>query len=170
MLVFVAVLSAALFLVAVAGLYIWTRLRPRRIRAEVEIDASAELVWEVLTDFSAYPEWNPFIVKATGQPSAGEKLRVELSTGSREMSFAPTVLVAEPERELRWIGRFGVPGVMDGEHYFSIERIEDGRVRFIHGETFTGVLVPFVGRALDVEGDFTAMNAALKDRVEKMRR
>ena len=27
--------------------------------SEVEIQASAERVWEMLTDFASYPEWNP---------------------------------------------------------------------------------------------------------------
>ena len=43
----------------------------RHLQAEVDIQASAERVWEVLTDLPAYPEWNPFIVQAAGRPLAG---------------------------------------------------------------------------------------------------
>jgi uncharacterized protein YndB with AHSA1/START domain len=31
----------------------------RELRDEIEIEATPERVWEILTDFAAYPEWNP---------------------------------------------------------------------------------------------------------------
>jgi uncharacterized protein YndB with AHSA1/START domain len=31
----------------------------KEIHTEIEINASAEKVWRVLTDFAAYSEWNP---------------------------------------------------------------------------------------------------------------
>jgi len=39
------------------------------------------------------------------------------------MTFRPTILKAEPERELRWLGRLLLPGLFDGEHVFEIEQI-----------------------------------------------
>ena len=42
----------------------------RQLQAEVEVHGSAEQVWEVLTDFAAYHEWNPFIVQAAGDARA----------------------------------------------------------------------------------------------------
>jgi uncharacterized membrane protein len=35
------------------------------ISTSVEIDAPKQLVWDVLTDFSAYREWNPYMENAT---------------------------------------------------------------------------------------------------------
>jgi uncharacterized protein YndB with AHSA1/START domain len=32
----------------------------RELRSEIEIDAPPERVWAVVTEFAAYPEWNPF--------------------------------------------------------------------------------------------------------------
>jgi len=37
------------------------------------------------------------------------------------MTFRPTILKAEPNRELRWLGHLLVPGLFDGEHIFTIE-------------------------------------------------
>ena len=48
----------------------------KQLQAEVEVQASAERVWEVLTDFATYPQWNPFIVKASGEPVPGAGVRV----------------------------------------------------------------------------------------------
>src|SRR3546814_17144196 len=36
----------------------------RNPEAEIEIDAPLETVWRVMLDVDAYPEWNPFVVKA----------------------------------------------------------------------------------------------------------
>lgn len=146
--------------------YLWTRVNPRELRTEIEIDAPADEVWAVLTDLDAYADWNPFIVSASGEVEVGARLTNTLMNDGSSMVFSPEILVADQARELRWIGRFGVPGIVDGEHYFELESLDDGRTRLVQGETFTGVLVPFAGGALDVEDNFAAMNEALKDRVE----
>ena len=38
------------------------------LHSEIMIDASARRVWAILTDFEAYPTWNPFIRRIAGQP------------------------------------------------------------------------------------------------------
>ena len=43
---------------------------------EIEIAASAEQVWQVLTDLATYPDWKPFIRSVSGQPVTGERLRI----------------------------------------------------------------------------------------------
>jgi hypothetical protein len=57
------------------------------------------------------------------------------------VTFKPTVLAVEANRELRWLGRLLVPGVFDGEHSLRIEPLEGGGSRFVQSERFTGVLV-----------------------------
>ena len=42
-------------------------MEPLRLQAEIEIDAPPERVWQVLTDFAAYSEWNPFVLSVVGQ-------------------------------------------------------------------------------------------------------
>ncbi len=104
----------------------------KEIHTEIEIEASAYQVWQVLIDFAAYPQWNPFIRSAIGTPKTGERLQVYLEpSGSRGMTFTPTVRSAQPNRELRWLGRLFIPGLFDGEHSFSIEAVGENRVRFV---------------------------------------
>ncbi len=85
------------------------------------------------------------------------------------MVFRPTVLACETNRELRWLGRLGIPGLFEGEHSFTLEPIDTGRTRLIQREVFTGVLVPLFARSLDggTKKGFEAMNLALKERAEK---
>jgi uncharacterized protein YndB with AHSA1/START domain len=42
--------------------------------SEREIEAPPDVVWRVLTDFAAYPEWNPFIVRIGGDLTVGQVL------------------------------------------------------------------------------------------------
>ena len=142
---------------------------PRQLQAEIDIQASPDRVWEVLTDFAAYAEWNPFIVHAAGRAVPGSRLELRMRLpGRRPTTFRPTVLDAEPGRRLRWLGRLLVPGLFDGEHRLTIEPAGPGRVRVSQHEAFTGLLAPlllaFIAKPT-LEG-FRQMNQALRDRVE----
>ena len=87
--------------------------------------------------------------------------------GKSGMQFKPTVLAANRERELRWLGRLLVPGIFDGEHYFLLEPIGSDRTRLTQGEKFSGILVGLFGGTLSATEDgFKAMNVALKRRAE----
>ena len=141
----------------------------KTLHTAIEIAASPEDIWAVLADLDNYPRWNPFIPRIAGTLAPGERLEVRLAPpGGGGMTFRPTVLVATPGRELRWLGRLLVRGLFDGEHRFTLEPIGAGRVRFVQEERFTGLLVPLLARSLDgpTRAGFEAMNRALKDRAE----
>ncbi len=139
------------------------------IESEIDIAATPERVWSILTDISAYPSWNPFIRAIKGSIEKGQRLTVSIQpTGGKAMTFRPTVLVAAPNTELRWLGHFLIPGIFDGEHYLKIVQTDAGRVRFTQGERFSGVLVGMAKATLNrgTKSGFIAMNAALKARAE----
>ena len=139
----------------------------RLIDTRIEIAATPVHVWNVLTDFVRFPEWNPFITRIDGVPEPAARLRVEIKPPGRSaMTFTPTVLAARPGKELRWRGRLLLPGIFDGEHAFELEERGGGCV-FRQSERFTGLLVPLLGGALTAtERGFAAMNIALKRRAE----
>ena len=140
----------------------------RELHTEIEIDAPAQDVWAAVADTGSYPEWNPFIRRLEGELREGATLEVRIEPpGGRGMTFKPKVLVAEPGRELRWLGRFLLPGIFDGEHSLRVEPIDERRTRFVQSERFSGILVGASKRALDkTQTGFEQMNAALKARVE----
>jgi hypothetical protein len=139
-----------------------------QLRTELEIDAPPARVWQVLTDFAAYHEWNPFITSIAGEQRAGAELTVTLSPPeSREATFRPRVLVCDEPHELRWRGHLFIKGLFDGEHYFLCQATPEGRTRFVHGENFSGFFVKYFGQRLThVARGFVYMNEALKSRVE----
>jgi hypothetical protein len=143
----------------------------KELHTEIEIHAPAERVWQLLTDFENMPDWNPSMEEIKGEPVTGARLEIRFASpnGKGGMRFKPRVLKAEPNRELRWLGHLGIPGLFDGEHIFTIEPLDGDRVRFVQRELFTGLLVPFLSRSLDngTHDAFDAMNRTLKEQAEQ---
>jgi hypothetical protein len=144
----------------------------RELTTQIEFEGTPQEVWDVLADLPAYAEWNPFIKKIDGEAKTGAKLEVRMEPeGERAMTFRPTVLSAEPGRELKWLGHLLVPGIFDGEHRWLIEDAGSGKVRFTQSERFGGILVPFLWKKLRDGGTakgFRAMNEALARRVSEL--
>jgi hypothetical protein len=142
----------------------------KELHSEIEIAASTERVWDILTDFASYPQWNPFIRRISGELKVGERLEVRLEPpDSRGITLRPTVLRAEPNRLMRWVGHLFVPGLFDGEHTLATEPLDENRVRFVQHEVFKGVLVPLVARSLaNTLRGFEEMNGALKEQAEAL--
>ena len=140
----------------------------RRIDTAVDIDADPKTVWQVLTDFSAYPDWNPFIRSIEGEPNQGSRLSVLIQPpGQKPMRFRPLVQAAENSAKLSWIGCLMLRGLLDGRHEFEIHPHGRG-TRVLHREFFSGLLVPlFWNRMVQpTRAGFEAMNRALKARAE----
>jgi hypothetical protein len=140
----------------------------KELRTEIEIQSTPEKVWQVLTDLDKWPEWNPFTHHAIGKAKAGEKVDITFKSGAKEMTLHCVVLKVEPNRELRWKYHVLLPGLFQGEHSFTIEKIDANRVRFIDREIFNGLLVPLQARDIDTNSreGFEAMDKALKARAE----
>jgi hypothetical protein len=140
------------------------------ITTSIDVDAPPEVVWQVLTDFDSYDEWNPFM-RIVGRANEGAHVVVELRPPNRRATtFRPELVTVAGPRELRWLGHRWTPGLFDGEHAFRIEELEDGTSRFHHSEQFSGLLAGVIlrlGRE-DSEAGFEQMNAALKGRAESL--
>jgi hypothetical protein len=139
----------------------------------VDIRATPERVWQVLTDVPAYPQWNPFITGIKGTSAGGGRMSVSLAhlNPLLRRTLRPRVLEVTRGRRLRFrlrLARLGLPGLLDTEHTLTITIHDDGRVRLWHQVHFLGLLVPLVTRSLNRKNgpSFDAMNAALKERAE----
>jgi hypothetical protein len=138
------------------------------IRTEIIINASAQTVWNILTDLNAYALWNPFIVRASGIIEKGRHIQVSIKNDSSTFNFKPLILHSIAGQEFEWMGNFIIPGIFDGNHYFRIESMGNNQVNLIHGELFSGILAGFFYRKSgnSTRQNFIAMNQALKERAE----
>ena len=111
----------------------------------------------------------PFIKSISGIQEEGEKIIVSLQPPKgKGMTFKPTILKFEENKEFRWKGKLGVKGIFDGEHYFKLFEIGNNQTKFIHGEEFSGVLIPLMGKVLkNTKVGFELMNESLKNECEK---
>lgn len=130
----------------------------------IDITATPEEVWEVLSDFSAYGEWSNFS-RVDGAPEIGSKLKMRMPG----FWFTSTVTAATDARELQWSAKIITEALFLGAHNFTLERKEDGTTRVHNTETFSGALTkPFENFFANnhSEGGYAAFNRALKTRVE----
>ena len=108
----------------------------KSIEKSIIINASAEKVWKVLTDFENWKNWNSFIINSEGKAEVGTNLKNTFDNNGKLMTFKPKVLKADTNKELVWRGRLLMPGIFDGTHGFKIEEIAPNQVKFTNYESF----------------------------------
>ncbi len=138
-----------------------------RISEQLDIDSPADEVWKHLSDFSAYPKWNPYLVAFTTTRTPGTPITLTLvqANYAKPLTIRPVLDVLDDRsREVRWKGRLLIPGLLDTEHFVRIERRGDAQCRVIQQEKFSGLfasLLPSSARRATALA-FRAMNRALK--------
>jgi len=139
------------------------------LHTEIDIDATPDMVWEVLTDLDRWADWNPFITSSVGKPEVGEQLVNRMDPpGGKAITFKPQVTVVDDGKTFEWLGKLGFSGVFDGRHRFELEATPTGGTHLVHTEQLDGVLVRVMRKSLDTHTHqgFELMNTALKTRVE----
>jgi len=141
----------------------------KSIETEIVIQAPAEQIWNVLTGFEDYSEWNPFITSIGGSLVQGKSLEVtmEIEPGKAN-TFNPLLLSVIPRKKICWRGKYLAKWIFQGTHYFILEKTDNGETHFIHGETFSGIMVNNYMKRKGgmVREKFIALNKALKERAE----
>ena len=132
------------------------------ITSHLLLDATADRVWQTLTNLAGYHRWNPFITAAAGTIKVGERLDLTIQPpGSRAMTFTPWVTAVEQHHYIEWLGRLLLPGIFDGRHSFTLTPRAGGRTLLQQSETFSGALA-FAGSTLArTRAGFVAMNEAI---------
>ncbi|MFG1792750.1 SRPBCC family protein [Nocardia sp. NPDC049149] len=140
----------------------------RTIDTATTIAATPARVWAVLTDFAAYPAWNPFFVAVDGiaEPGAALALHTKFSNRFAAKVFPVTVDIMDDQRHLRWGGGLAVPRLADGKHGFLLTPTETG-THLRHYEHLRGIVIPLAGPLLAMlERRYVQLNQALKERAE----
>jgi carbon monoxide dehydrogenase subunit G len=107
--------------------------------ASVEVDASAQRVWDALVDWERQGDWMPFtrVRVETGGPRQGLGARLSAVTGvgSAALVDPMTIDVWEPPRRVE-VAHHGK--VVTGRGVFLVERLGSQRTRFTWREELAG--------------------------------
>lgn len=139
------------------------------IETEIVINSTIQNVWTILTEFTRYPDWTPFIIRLGATKNIGDILRAEVKlSDKRHTLFRPLLLQCVEYRELRWVGVFGPKWLLSGERYFILENIGPQRTLLVHGEIFSGLLAPLFNLLCvkRTKARFLTINQKLKTQAE----
>lgn len=177
LLVFVAISLTLGFVLA----RFWTRPPGGRpalsVYSEINIEAPAERVWQIITDPDNYPQWNTFIpalTLTTANLLEGTEFQLDCQITDKQLLRGENTVVLEvdpAQRQLR-IGTSttrGRPGIASN-HVQQCLIEADNRTRYINYQEFSGLLGPLVHLlyAGKMQAAFKRANRALKSHAEKM--
>lgn len=121
------------------------------IGADIVIQAPAHRVWEVITDFDRYPEWNHFtprITLANRDFHVGAELDLDCQMSDRSLLHDEheVILAIDEARFTFCMGTSrtrGRPGITS-ERWQVCEPLDETRTHFKNREQFSGPLAPLV--------------------------
>jgi len=133
-------------------------------RVEVNIRATAERIWGLLTNANDFPRWNSTVTRVEGEIREGEKLRLHVPGTDR--TFTPKVSGVVPNRSMTWTGGFAP--MFLGVRTFELKPRKDDSTDFTMEERFSGIMLPLIKGSLPDFGPvFERYAADLKREAEK---
>jgi hypothetical protein len=127
--------------------------------AEIDIEAPPQVVWEVLTRFENWPNWNPDVksMSFAGPLAPGTTFRWKAGPGT----ILSTLDRIEPPRYIAWRGR---TLTIDAYHQWWLEP-RNGGTQVRTEETFSGVLARLLRGTLQ-----KTLDKAFEDGVQHLKR
>lgn len=156
---------------ALEARYAQGRLFPFAPTASAEIEAPVDLVWKVLTDFSAYGEWNRFTPSVECSGQTGTPVVMEVCfPGAKPMRQVEVLNVFEAPRRLAWGMHMVAAPLLVANRYQILEPLGPARTRYTSTDRLSGLLAPLV-RAFYAEpmrAGFALAAEGLKRRCESL--
>lgn len=143
------------------------------IDASLEIEAPAERVWRVITDFPRYAEWNPFLSACSSTLKPGEPidLQVNLFAGGPRPQ-REWILTHTPGREFSYRMKPAPAGALRSRRSHTVTALGPHRCRYDSHFELAGWMQPLVSGLLGgrLKAGFAGMTAGIKSQAEKLQR
>ncbi len=139
------------------------------IYTEVLIDAPAEKVWEILTDFDRLSEWSNTLVRLEGDFREGGQIKIGYKAGPLTQNLEHAVKFFEEGRSFGWSDPL-MMGLSD-RHIFQVNPTDEGKTLLMQTDHIKGIhghMGYHIGHQLAVGmmHSYVEFNRRLKARVE----
>ena len=142
----------------------------QEIKTEIEISASPEDVWQILSDVDKWQDWSPIINKSSGSLTLGNTIEITMvgkETGKDGPQYSPKIVELESKKSFRWRAHMIAGFIFTNDKVFELYQTQTG-TRVVHKEIFSGLLAPVFKGQMEkgVPPMLDSMNQALKQLVE----
>ena len=130
------------------------------------INAEPQVIWDLLTDATGYPSWNPAVLGIEGTIAPGERIKLT-SAVNHKRAFKLTVTEFRPPHLMVWAD--GMPlGLFRGVRTYRLTPQADGPTDFSMEEIFSGLLEPMISKSIpDMTDSFEQFADGLKLAAER---
>ena len=137
---------------------------------KINLPSSKVIVWEAVTDFQSYDQWNTVLIMGNNdQLEIGKKFKVTIiNENGKKSKFKALTLTNN--KEASFSARQTVLGkwFFSVTHYFIIEENKESETTFIQTWKFSGILFPLFRKSIFNQlGRFNRMNEDLKVYLQK---
>ena len=117
------------------------------VRAETEIEASADTVWNIISNFSQWSDWHKSGVEVRMNNGVPVLLKTKMSGLPLRININKVKIVER--KHLEWTGTLPIiGGLLSGIRKFTLSEISESRCKLIQEETFSGAFSGFAKRKL----------------------
>ena len=144
-----------------------------QVYTEIEIHATREQVWSVLTDFEKLSDWSSsfqnLIVEGSFETGVKATSYYKSPIPGHELKFEHHLIEVVQGVSFGWSDPLGFAGMTD-HHIFKLETLDNGHTKFVQTDGVTGGASRFLGHlvANNMEGQYRKFNQELKARVESL--
>lgn len=135
-----------------------------------EIDAPPALVWQVLTDFPRYAEWNRFVLACSSTLQPGDPIDLTVQLGATPQLQREWMIEHQPGRRFAYRMKPMPLSALASQRSHDVEALGAERTRYRSHFQLMGWLMRLV-RALmgkRLEAGFAQMSEGLKQQAEKL--
>jgi hypothetical protein len=117
------------------------------VRVETEIEASADTVWSIISNFSKWSDWHKSGVEVLTNNGVPVLLKTQMSGVPLRINLNKVKIVER--RHLEWTGTLPIiGGLLSGVRKFTLSEISESRCELVQEETFSGAISGLVKRKL----------------------
>ncbi|MDB5972527.1 MAG: hypothetical protein JWQ90_4977 [Hydrocarboniphaga sp.] len=136
----------------------------------IEIKAPASIVWEVITDLAAYPQWNPFCVACSSTLKPGDPIDLTVKLFARPQKQREWIKQHVPGKRLGYSMKPVPLGALSSHRSHEVKSIGNDRTRYASRFELRGWMVPLVRGLMGakLEAGFAGMTDGIRLRAESL--